>query len=100
MADLLINAVGTGAALCSMTSFTPQLFKIWKERDASSVSLKMFSLTVAGFILWTAYGLMLKSWPIAVSNAVCLLLSAGILHAKFKFKDGDPEEGAAPAAPA
>lgn len=91
MAELLTNIVGTGAALCSMTSFTPQLFKIWKERDASSVSLRMFALTVTGFVLWTAYGVLLKSWPIAVSNAVCLALSAGILHAKWKFRDGPPE---------
>ena len=32
---LLVNAVGVGAALCSMTSFAPQLIKIWRERDAS-----------------------------------------------------------------
>ena len=96
MADILINVVGTGAAICSMTSFVPQLVKIWKERDASSVSLRMFALTVTGFTLWTIYGFMLKSWPIMGSNIVCLGLSAAILYAKWKFKEGDPEaEGAA-----
>jgi MtN3 and saliva related transmembrane protein len=94
MADLLTNAVGTGAAVFSMASFTPQLFKIWKERDASSVSLRMFAMTVTAFILWTIYGFMLKSWPIAGSNTVCLLLSAGILHAKWKFRDGPDTPGA------
>lgn len=94
MAELLTNIVGTGAAICSMTSFTPQLFKIWKERDASSVSLRMFLLTVTGFALWTAYGVLLKSWPITGSNIVCLLLSAGILHAKWKFRSGDPASDA------
>ncbi len=89
---LLTNVIGTGAAICSMASFVPQLVKIWKERDASSVSLRMFALTVTGFTLWVLYGWSLKSWPITVSNAVCLLLSAGILYAKFHFKDGDPEE--------
>lgn len=96
MADLIVNAVGTGAALCSMTSFTPQLVKIWKERDASSVSLRMFALTVTGFVLWTTYGVLLKSWPITVSNAVCLALSAAILHAKWKFRDGEAQGSAAP----
>lgn len=95
--QLLANVIGTGAALCSMASFVPQLTKIWKERDASQVSLRMFAITVTGFTLWVLYGWTLKSWPIMVSNAVCLVLSAAILYAKFKFKDGDPEEAAAPA---
>lgn len=87
MADLWVNVVGVGAAVCSMTSFTPQIFKIWKERDASAVSLRMFALTVSAFVLWTAYGVMLGSWPIAVSNGVCLALSAVILALKWKFRD-------------
>lgn len=84
---LWINAVGTIAALCSMTSFTPQIVKIWREKDASSVSMRMFLLTVTGFVLWTTYGVLLGSWPVAVSNAVCLALSGVILGLKVKFRD-------------
>lgn len=85
--ELWINVVGTGAALCSMTSFTPQIFKIWREKDASAVSLRMFALTVTGFVLWTTYGVLLGSWPITLSNAVCLALSAVILGLKWRFRD-------------
>eukprot|EP01030_Chromulinospumella_sphaerica_P012047 gene12047-11840_t len=79
MDKVWINAVGVGAALCSMTSFAPQIFKIWREKDASAVSLRMFALTVTGFVLWTTYGAMSGSWPLVLSNAVCLGLSAVIL---------------------
>lgn len=91
MADIWVNVVGVGAALCSMTSFTPQIFKIWREKDASAVSLRMFMLTVSAFVLWTIYGVLLGSWPIAVSNGVCLALSAVILSLKWKFRDGPPK---------
>jgi MtN3 and saliva related transmembrane protein len=37
---LIVDIVGVAAALCSMTSFAPQLIKIWRERDASAVSLR------------------------------------------------------------
>lgn len=84
--ELWINIVGTGAAVCSMVSFTPQILKIWREKDASSVSLRMFLLTVTGFVLWTTYGILLGSWPITVSNAVCLTLSGVILWLKLKFR--------------
>ena len=84
----LANVVGTGAALCSMTSFVPQIAKIWQERDASSVSLRMYAVTVTGFTLWIAYGVLTKSWPVAGANAVCLVLSATILALKWRFSKG------------
>ena len=83
--DLIVTIVGTGAALCSMASFTPQIVKIWRERDASSVSLRMYVITVTGFSLWIAYGVMSGSWPVTMANTVCLILSGIILTLKWKF---------------
>lgn len=79
------DIVGTLAALCSMASFTPQIAKIWREKDAASVSLRMYVVTVTGFMLWIAYGVLIGSWPVAASNAVCLALSGAILALKWRF---------------
>lgn len=87
---LIVEVVGTAAALCSMASFTPQLVKIWRERDASSVSLRMYAITVTGFALWVAYGVMLKSWPIMGANSVCLVEAAAILVLKWRFGRSRP----------
>jgi MtN3 and saliva related transmembrane protein len=84
MSDLA-TWIGTAAALCSMTSFAPQILKIWRERDASSVSLRMYVVTVTGFALWIAYGAMTKAWPIIGANTVCLGMSATILALKWRF---------------
>ena len=97
MTGPLVTAIGIGAALCSMSSFAPQLAKILREKDASSVSLKMFVLTVTGFSLWIAYGVMLGSWPLVASNAVCLALSAAILAAKWRFSRRDEGSDVRPA---
>ncbi len=70
-----------------MASFIPQAVKLVKERDAASVSLKMYAVTVTGFTLWTAYGVMLKSWPLIVSNLVSLSLAALILILKLRYTD-------------
>jgi MtN3 and saliva related transmembrane protein len=82
------DIVGTAAALCSMASFTPQILKIWREKDASSISLRMYVVTVTGFTLWTIYGVLSGSWPVIAANSVCLLLSAVILTLKWRFRDG------------
>jgi MtN3 and saliva related transmembrane protein len=79
------NIVGTVAGLCSMVSFVPQIVKIVREKDAASVALRMYVVTVTGFVLWTAYGLLLKSWPVAVSNAVCLVLTVAILVLRIRY---------------
>lgn len=87
MSDLAANVVGTLAALCSITSFAPQIIKIWKERDASSVSLKTYSLTVTCFVLWTVYGVLTTAWPIVVANACALVMASGVLAMKWRFSE-------------
>jgi MtN3 and saliva related transmembrane protein len=82
----LVNAVGTAAGLCSMASFVPQLVKMARERDAEGVSLRTYLVTVTGFVLWIAYGVLLGSWPVAVSNTVSLILSAAILVLKWRLE--------------
>ena len=83
---LLVDVLGAAAALCSMVSFAPQLIKIWRQKDASSVSLRMYLVTVAGFSLWLAYGLVIGRWPIVVSNALCLAMSGAILFLKLRLE--------------
>ena len=85
MDQIAVNGVGVAAALCSMGSFLPQVAKIWRERDASAVSLRMYVVTVTGFGLWTAYGVLLGSWPLIGSNLISLGLSAAILVLKLRF---------------
>lgn len=82
----MANMVGSAAALCSISSFAPQMIKIWKERDASAVSLKTYSLTVTCFVLWVAYGVMTKAWPITVANSCALVMAAGVLTMKWRFE--------------
>jgi MtN3 and saliva related transmembrane protein len=84
--DLVINAIGVIAALCSMGSFIPQIAKIIRERDASSVSLRMYLVTVTGFVLWSVYGVLLASWPLMGSNLVSLTLAAIILILKIRYR--------------
>lgn len=91
MAGPLVDAVGVVAALCSMTSFAPQIIKLVKTRDASGVSLRTYAVTVTGFALWIAYSALLGSWPVAVSNTVCLAMSGAVLGLKWRYsRDGPP----------
>jgi MtN3 and saliva related transmembrane protein len=74
-----VTLIGYLATVCSMTSFTPQAWKIIKTRDTDGISAPMYGITVLGFALWLAFGIMKAEWPIIITNGVCLLLSAFIL---------------------
>lgn len=79
----LVTIIGSLAAIASTVSFTPQAWKIIRTRDTDAISAGMYALTVTGFALWTAYGVMLGQWPLIVTNSICLLLSAFILTMKL-----------------
>lgn len=93
MSDLVANIVGSSAAICSITSFAPQGFKIWKTRDASSVSFKTYSLTVTCFVLWVIYGVLTQAWPLIVANSCALVMASAVLIMKWRF--GKAESNAA-----
>ena len=75
--------VGSLAAACSVASFAPQAWKIIRTRDTNSLSTGMYVLTVCGFGLWLAYGVMLGQWPLIVTNGACLSMASFILAMKL-----------------
>ena len=89
MSQMIANAFGVAAAACSVTSFAPQMIKIWKEKDADAISLKTYSLTVSCFALWVVYGVMSGAWPVTIANSLALLMSAGELGMKWRFSRGE-----------
>ncbi|MBX6741603.1 MAG: SemiSWEET transporter [Acetobacteraceae bacterium] len=75
--------VGACATVCSTASFVPQAWKVIRTRDTAAISKRMYVVTVAGFSLWLAYGLLLEQWPLILTNGICLALSAFILMMKL-----------------
>ena len=86
-ASLAASIVGVTAALLSITSFAPQIVKIWREKDAESVSLRTYLVTVTGFGCWIAYGVLIKAWPVIASNTACLLMSGAVLGLKWRYSE-------------
>ena len=89
---LITTAIGTAAAAFSITSFLPQIIKMVKTRDVSGVSLRTYAFTVTCFILWVIYGARIGAWPVAVSNAMALLMSSTVLVLKWRYRDSEPKE--------
>jgi MtN3 and saliva related transmembrane protein len=91
--SILPEAIGGVAAICSTTSFAPQLMKIWREKASGEVSLRMYVLTVSAFVLWSVYGAMLASWPLLAANIVSLALASAILTLQLRYRRRAPGRG-------
>ena len=91
------GALATGVAMVAGTlstiSFLPQVWKIWREGDTRSISLRMYSVTVSAFTLWLLYGVLINNWPIMIFNALSLGLSGSILVMKWRNRERDKDEG-------
>lgn len=74
-----VTIVGTIGASASVASFTPQAWKIIRERSTEGLSLGMFALTSLAFAAWTTFGLLQGQWTLIIPNAICLVFALFIL---------------------
>ena len=80
------DLIGSLAACLTTLSFVPQAWLTFKTRDVSGVSLGMYSVFTVGVALWLAYGLLLRSWPMVIANAITLVLALMILAMKLVYR--------------
>ena len=77
---------GYVAATLTTLAFVPQAFKTIRSKDTRSISLGMYVVFTIGIGFWLAYGIVLGSLPMILSNIVTFVLSATILAMKLKYK--------------
>ena len=76
--------IGSAAAIITTLAFFPQVIKIYKEQKTSGLSLETSILFTLGVFFWFLYGIMLKEWPIIISNAIICLCQLYILAIVIK----------------
>ena len=72
----IVGTIGAGA---SVASFTPQAWKIIRERSTEGLSLAMFALTCIAFAAWSTFGVLKGEWTLIVPNVICLVFALFIL---------------------
>lgn len=92
-----IELFGLAATCMTTSSFVPQVWRTWKTRDVSGISLPTFLILTVGLAMWLAYGLMIGDLPLIVANAAMVVLTSAIVVMKLVF--GAQASRAAQAAP-
>ena len=78
--------IGSIAGILTTLAFVPQVIKVVKTRDTSSLSLGMYSMQVLGVFLWLIHGIVIQDMALLVANAITFMLSLVILVYKLKYK--------------
>lgn len=80
--------IGITAGILTAISTIPQIVKIWKDKEANSVSAGMLFVLLAGNALWCWYGFLLGELPIIITNAfsVCADILLIILNFRYSKK--------------
>jgi MtN3 and saliva related transmembrane protein len=81
----ITNLLGYTAAVLASCMFIPQISKIWKSRDAGSISMVSVTLLVIVSALWSVYGVLVDAVPIAAVNVIIGLLAIARLVLKLRF---------------
>ena len=77
--------IGYTAGLLSMTSYVPQVVRVYRTRQTRDLSYGMFGLLVTASACWVLYGVLSGQWPVILPNAGCLILSLAILVGKLLY---------------
>jgi MtN3 and saliva related transmembrane protein len=81
----LVDSVGYIAATLTTAAFLPQVLKVWKSKSTKDLALPTLLSFILGVGMWLIYGLLVKSIPVIIANAVTLVLNLVILRFKLKY---------------
>ncbi len=84
MIDPIFEVIGLLAAFLTTSAFIPQVFKIYKEKNADGISLTMYIILFTGVLLWFIYGFLIGSLSIIIANGITALLQLCIIIFKLK----------------
>lgn len=87
MADAVsAELVGYAAGCLTVGSYIPQVIHAWRTRRTRDLSFSTFALLTTSALTWIAYGLLIGSVPVVVTNAGMAALTGALVFAKLRFK--------------
>jgi len=80
-----IEILGLIAAFLTTAAFLPQVYKTWKTKDVTALSLPMLILFFIGIILWFIYGYLMESLAMIFANGITIVSSFLLIYFKIKY---------------
>ena len=88
-----LDVLGLVATCFTTSSFVPQLWRAWKTRDVSGVSLSTSVIITIAPVLRLVYGWLRGDLPLMVANAVMVVPTGAITVMKLRVEGSAPRAG-------
>ena len=77
--------IGLIAAVLTTAAYVPQVYKTWKTKDVTGLSLPMLAMFFVGILAWLVYGLLKDSPSLIFANTITLVSAFLLLYFKIKY---------------
>ncbi|MFC4723156.1 SemiSWEET family sugar transporter [Geojedonia litorea] len=81
-----IEILGFIAAVLTTAAFLPQVYKTWRTKDVSGLSLPMFLMFFTGITLWFIYGFLINSPSLIFANGITMVSTFLLLFFIVKYR--------------
>ncbi|ULC60029.1 SemiSWEET transporter [Flaviramulus sp. BrNp1-15] len=81
-----METIGFIAAILTTAAFLPQVYKTWKTKDVSSLSMPMLIMFFIGIVLWLVYGFLKNSPSMIFANSITVVSSFLLVYFKIKYR--------------
>lgn len=82
-----IEIIGLCAAVLTTAAFLPQVYKTWKTKDVSSLSMAMLTMFFTGVVLWLVYGISIESPSLILANSITVISALLLFIFKIKYRN-------------
>ena len=83
--SLINNIIGYSASITSICVTLPQTYKIVKTKSANDLSYMSIIISLISSLLWISYGILIKDYPIIITDCVMSILSILQLICKIYY---------------
>ena len=92
----ITDLLGYIAGTLTTAALVPQVWRTFRTRDVSGISLRMYCIFTLGVAIWLAYGIVLGETPMILANSVSLVLACAVLAMKLKYGRREAQAGGKP----
>jgi len=85
MNGIIVDIVGFTAGFLMAVTMVPQIVKSLRTKSVEDISMLMLIIYAVSSLLWTAYGILIKSMPVAIADGFAFCVVSTQIFVKVKY---------------
>jgi len=82
-----LEIIGVIAAVLTTSGFVPQVYKSFKTKNVTGISITMYIVLLIGMMFWLYYGILIESFSIKLANIVSGILVISLIVLRILYRN-------------